>query len=105
MAVKNGVRVEEGYLFVYGAVVYDNVVEVTRAGVEAIKADNGIIDLAKITQVDSSAVSMLLEWVRTAEAHQKKIELINLPENLVNLIELYGVSNLISFGCTVNMTN
>ncbi|SFU76897.1 phospholipid transport system transporter-binding protein [Nitrosomonas eutropha] len=100
MDTETGMRVEEGRLFVRGPVTYDNVVGITRAGVAAIKLDNGVINLAEVTQVDSSAVSMLLEWVRAAQIHGRKIEFINLPANLAGLIELYDVDALIPSGCT-----
>lgn len=97
-----GIRVEADRLVVYGAIVYDHVVEVTHTGIVAVKHDKNVIDLAAITQVDSSAVSMLLEWTRTAASRQQKITFINLPENLASLVELYGVNDLIPFGCTAN---
>jgi|GEM_PF-948085 len=54
-----------------------------------------LIDLAGVTWVDSSAVSMLLEWMRTAQTYDRRIEFINLPSNLADLIELYDVGSLI----------
>lgn len=100
MTVETGIRVEESRLFVYGPVTCDNVVEVMRAGEAAIRTGNRVIDLAEVTQVDSSAVSMLLEWLRTTQKHNRKIEFINLPVNLAGLVELYDVGNLISSGHT-----
>lgn len=100
MDTETGIRVEKDRLFIHGPIIYDNAVEVTRAGVVAIKLDNRVIDLAEVTQVDSSAVSMLLEWVRATQIHGRKIEFINLPGNLVGLIELYDVDTLIPSGCT-----
>ena len=89
------IRLEGACLFVSGPVTYDNVVEVTRAGGVAIKAEDMLIDLAGVTQVDSSAVSMLLEWMRTTQTYGRRIEFINLPSNLADLIELYDVGSLI----------
>jgi len=83
------IRLEGNRLFVGGPVTYDNVVEA------AIKADDMLIDLAGVTWVDSSAVSMLLEWMRTAQTYDRRIEFINLPSNLADLIELYDVGSLI----------
>jgi phospholipid transport system transporter-binding protein len=45
--------------------------------------------------VDSAAVSLLLEWQRTARAANRRIEFVNLPENLKSLAALYGVSELL----------
>ncbi|MBL0142735.1 MAG: STAS domain-containing protein [Betaproteobacteria bacterium] len=57
--------------------------------------DRLIIDFAKITAVDSSAVALLLEWRREAARRGKGIEFTNLPANLLALAELYGVTALI----------
>jgi len=98
--MESGIRREEDRLFVYGSITCDNVVAVTRIGAAAIQSGARVIDLAGIIQVDSSAVSMLLEWVRTMQLHDRQIEFINLPANLAGLVELYDVSHLIPSGCT-----
>jgi phospholipid transport system transporter-binding protein len=54
-----------------------------------------VIDFAAITDIDSSAVALLLEWRRIALARAKTLEFVNLPANLLALAELYGVADLI----------
>ena len=56
------------------------------------------IDFAKVGQVDSSAVALLLEWRREAARLGKALAFVNLPPTLVSLAELYGVSELIQPG-------
>lgn len=53
------------------------------------------IDFANISGVDSSAVALLLEWRRQAQARGKTLTFVNLPPNLLALAKLYGVSELI----------
>lgn len=53
------------------------------------------IDFSGITDVDSSAVALLLEWRREAARRGKGLYFVNLPANLVALAELYGVTGLI----------
>ena len=53
------------------------------------------IDFGGITEVDSSAVALLLEWRRRALARGKTLLFVNLPANLMALAELYGVADLI----------
>lgn len=53
------------------------------------------IDLSRVSDVDTTAVSLLFEWQRQAHNHQSKILFSNLPDNLVSLAKLYGVSELI----------
>lgn len=93
------IHLEGDRLFVEGSITYGNTVEVIRAGKESIKAGDVLVDLAGVAQVDSSAVSMLLEWTRTAQVHGRKIEFVNLPGNLADLIELYDVGNMVPVRC------
>jgi phospholipid transport system transporter-binding protein len=53
------------------------------------------IDFAKVTEVDSSAVALLLEWRRESQRRGKPLAFVNLPANLMALAELYGVDDLI----------
>jgi len=53
------------------------------------------IDFSAITDVDSSAVALLLEWRREATRLGKTLNFVNLPANLLALAELYGVTGLI----------
>ena len=57
--------------------------------------DRLVIDFAGITDIDSSAVALLLEWRREALARGKTLEFVNLPANLLALATLYGVADLI----------
>ena len=57
--------------------------------------DRLVIDFSGITDIDSSAVALLLEWRRQALARGKALEFVNLPPNLVALAQLYGVADLI----------
>ena len=53
------------------------------------------IDFSAITEVNSSAVALLLEWRREAARRGKGLYFVNLPANLLSLAELYGVTGLI----------
>jgi phospholipid transport system transporter-binding protein len=57
--------------------------------------DRLVIDFSKVTGVDSSAVALLLEWRRRAQARGKTLTYVNLPANLLALARLYGVAELI----------
>jgi len=51
------------------------------------------VDLSGVTEADSSAVSLLLEWRR--QAPSDTLRFANLPPALKSLAELYGVAELI----------
>lgn len=57
---------------------------------------NGVIvfDLSRVTQVDSSALSLLLSWQRKAQANSRTLSYRNIPDSLHSLTRLYGVSDL-----------
>jgi phospholipid transport system transporter-binding protein len=57
--------------------------------------DRLTIDFAAITEVDSSAVALLLEWRREAARRGKTLQFVNLPANLLALADLYGVTGLL----------
>ena len=48
-----------------------------------------------MTDVDSAAVSLLLEWRREAAKANRRIDYTNVPANLKSLAELYGVAHFI----------
>jgi phospholipid transport system transporter-binding protein len=53
------------------------------------------VDLSRITEVDSSAVSLLLEWTRAAARGGWTVQYLRFNRNLKSLAVLYGVSDLI----------
>lgn len=52
-----------------------------------------LIDLSGVTEADSSAVSLLLEWRR--QAKNIRLRFARLPPALQSLADLYGVADLI----------
>jgi len=50
-----------------------------------------IIDFSRVSEVDSSAVCVLLQWMRTARMSQRELVFNNLPENFISLATVYGV--------------
>ena len=57
--------------------------------------DRLTIDFSGVTNVDSAAVALLLDWRRMAAKRGKTLLFANLPANLLALAELYGVAELI----------
>ncbi len=82
-------------LSVQGAITIANVVDVIEQGVNLFDRPDLIIDLAQVTEVDSSAVSVLLEWQRKAQKNNRRLCFSNIPESLKNLTQLYGVAELV----------
>lgn len=82
-------------IIVQGSVTIDNVVALTKQGAALFDEHHWVIDLDKVTGVDSTIISMLLEWLRAAHQKGYLLQFINMPVSLKSLIELYGVVELI----------
>jgi len=57
---------------------------------------NLVIDFAQLGKVDSSAVSLMLAWLREAQRGNIRLKFANVPANLISLANLYGVAELLS---------
>ncbi len=78
-----------------GAVNSGNVVALLEESRRLFTTPQITVDLAGLTEVDSAAISLLLEWRREAQRGNRKIVFANLPENLKSLARLYGVTELL----------
>ncbi|MFM9886889.1 MAG: lipid asymmetry maintenance protein MlaB [Burkholderiales bacterium] len=50
------------------------------------------IDLSAATEIDSAAVALLLDWIRTAG---KPLKITGMPKAMASLASLYGVDGLL----------
>jgi len=89
------IRSDDGVLRVEGPVTFANVEAVLAEGQRMFDRSLVRVDLQGVTEVDSSALSMLLEWARQTAGKGWRIEFLNLPPNLNSLAMLYGVTELI----------
>ena len=53
------------------------------------------VDLSAVSEVDSTAVSLLLQWLRDAEGRGQRLSFSRLTPNIHSLATLYGVTDLI----------
>lgn len=53
------------------------------------------VDLGRVTEVDSAALALLLEWRRVAQRRRVALAFTNLPANLLALARLYGIEQLV----------
>ena len=52
-------------------------------------------DLQEVADADSSAISLMFEWLRQAQDRKIGVTYANLPDTLVSLAKLYEVLELI----------
>jgi phospholipid transport system transporter-binding protein len=65
---------------------------------QSFAADGGDvwrIDAAPVTQLDTSALAVLLECSRMAVAGKRKMQIVNPPPRMSDLAHLYGVDGLL----------
>lgn len=53
------------------------------------------VSLAPLRKSNSVVVAMLLAWVRHARARNKTLRFVDVPGDLRNIIELYGVAGIL----------
>lgn len=84
-------------LIVQGAVTFHNVAALTQQGIALLDDDEHMqVDLQKITEVDSTIISMLFEWLRAARKINCHLKFTHQPESLQSLAQLYGVTDMIN---------
>lgn len=89
------IECRNGRCTLQGPITVANVVGLLAEGNGLFTAPEVTVDLKGVTEVDSAAVSLLLEWRREAGRHGRRIEFLNLPANLTSLAKLYGVIELL----------
>jgi len=80
---------------VTGDIEMDNANTLLKLSEALVLSDQAVVDFAKVVEVDTSAVSLMLEWQRRAKAESKQISFVNLPKSLTSLTALYGVADLV----------
>ena len=85
---------QDGRLLIRGAMTVDTVSALLAEG-QALLAGMVEIDLAEVGEVDSSAISLLFEWLRQGKMCNASVVYSNLPPTLISLATLYGVLDLI----------
>lgn len=89
---KQAVISREGEIYrVSGPVTIENVRGVIEEGRRVFTGGDLRVDLGALKNVDSSALSMLLEWMRDAAGNGRHLCFLNVPENLASLARVYGV--------------
>jgi len=65
-----------------------------RTGGEHLRQGVRVVDFRNVTEVDSAAVALALEWAASWRRRQDRAAPRNLPAAMENLAKLYGVSEL-----------
>jgi phospholipid transport system transporter-binding protein len=53
------------------------------------------VDLGEVSELDSSALALLVAWLREARARGRDLAFTGLPQGMVAIARLYGVADLL----------
>ncbi len=74
---------------------FDNAVLILDQGLRAIDSGDFVMDMQGVQKTDSSAVAVVLEWIRHAQAKNADLIVANAPDSFQKLVKLYSLSDLI----------
>ena len=90
------IRREGDALYLEGALTLATVSGLAKAVQDQLRQGARVVDFRGVTEVDSAAVALALEWRREAgQGEGKTLKYVNLPAAMQNLAKLYGVSELL----------
>ncbi len=81
---------------VQGDVVVDTVNDLLQTSQRFTLNSNTVADFKDVKDIDTAAISLILEWKRRAKRENGALGLVNLPDNLKSLAALYGISDIVS---------
>ena len=91
------IRKEHQTFMVSGRIVFETVLALRGQGDVLIKSEaNPCFDFREVTRTDSSAVALLLAWLRKAKQDDKVIRFINLPQSMLDMAQAYDVKSFLS---------
>ena len=89
------IRRDGDRMLVSGPLTLANVATALRLGNAAIGEGAREVDLGEVGELDSSALALLLAWLREAKRRGGGLVFANLPQGLTTIARLYGVAELL----------
>ena len=89
------IRREDDRLLLSGPLTLETVKSLYSEGLKPSGKVSLTVDMSQVGAVVSSAVSLLLVWLREATRNHVSLHFSHVPANLLALATLYGVADLI----------
>lgn len=89
------IRREGRRIVLSGPVTLANVAQVLEEGRRHLEEGVRVVDLAEVTEMDSSLLALMLAWLREAKSRSRELGFANPPESLRTIARLYGVNDLL----------
>lgn len=80
---------------VFGDVLVHNATQFLTSSATFQMQEEIEVDFSAVDNVDTAALSLMLEWQRRALAENCKIKFTHLPESLSSLADVYGIDDFI----------
>ena len=88
-------RQDGGRLLITAPLAMANARGLLEAGRSALQPGEVIFDFSAVSEADSSAVAVMLGWLRAADAASARVKFAHIPAGVRSLAELYGVTDLL----------
>ena len=89
------IRREGDRILIAGPVTLENVTTTLAEGLVHVRAGASVVDLAEVSELDSSLLAAMLALIREARLANRPLALANRPAGLQTLAQLYGVEELL----------
>ena len=86
---------QAGRLVVTAPLTLANARGLLEAGRSALQPGEQVFDFSQVGEADSSAVAVMLGWLRAADATRSTVRFAHIPAGVRSLAELYGVTDLL----------
>lgn len=90
-----GIAVQGNQWRISGDILVDNAGTLLKESAELEITDRLQIDFSAVNDVDTAALSLLLQWEKRALSANRKIVFSQLPQTLLSLAALYGVTEFV----------
>lgn len=96
MTLMTLIEQQGGKLIVHSAMTVETATALLDASLPLLTSGQTLeLDLSAVSDADSSAISVMLEWLRVANSRQIQLKYSGLPPSIVSLAGLYGVLEMI----------
>lgn len=95
MAAQLEVR-DTGEFAISGELNFDSVRSLWQQAAQRFGEQSSLcIDLAQVKRSDSSGVALLVEWLRQAKARQQDLQFVNVPPQMLSIIQVADLDKLL----------
>jgi phospholipid transport system transporter-binding protein len=98
------IRERDGRLHISGPITFKNAMMLREQSEQYFDRPQLLFDFSEVREIDSAAVSLMLEWSRKARAAGRDLQFANLGKSIVSLMDLYGVEDLIPVATALQQT-